>query len=116
MKGIAFALLVLFPSSVSAFIVEDGKAHGDVTAAMKAAGYPEAGLEIGGGVGRRVLMWTVEEGVLVVGYSSETGVVSGVSFWIMDERPKKHRMTVTYSVKRFDTTTGEMVIITKKPK
>lgn len=115
MKAIAIAILMSFPSSALAFVVEDGADIKKVSAEMKAAKYSETGLQVVSakkGVG--LMFWNVDEGMLIVGYSERTGIVDSVSFKIPDYRPKLYQRDVSFSVKRFDTTTGELLIQTKQ--
>ena len=87
------------------------------TSAMKEAGYSSTGLDMGSADrDTQLAFWSVEEGVLIVGYSLKTKKVIGVSYWLSDERPKATRKTFDMEVKSFDTETGVMTVQTKQPK
>jgi hypothetical protein len=58
--------------------------------------------------------WSVDKGVLMIAYSTRTGLVSNLSFVLMDERPKAERSHFEFSAVSFDTETGRLVLSTKK--
>lgn len=91
----------------------------DITRAQKAlaAGkYPKSGLDMITSAPNMALdFWTVDEGVLIISYSTTTGLISSLAFTLMDERPKSTRKVFHFSALSFDTATGALVLKTKMP-
>jgi hypothetical protein len=59
-------------------------------------------------VPNEVGMWKVGDGILVVEHTMGAGIITGMSYVIRDAKGK---VAVTFKVKEFDPSTGEMVII-----
>lgn len=49
-------------------------------------------------------------------YSPATGLITSLSFTVMDERPKSTRKEFYFPADSFDTATGKLVLSTKKPR
>jgi len=102
--------------SVAAEVITNGLPITDVIKTMKKSGYTETGLAMmarpGSGLGLR--SWGVGEGVLIVNYSTASQKISGMTFWLADDRPKATRQTFEFDVASFDTQSGVMTIRTKK--
>ncbi len=115
-KFLFLALLALWQTVSASLgaVVSEGVAFEDVNKAMSEAGYIESGLDMGSTDPKnRLAFWSVDDGVLIVIYSSETKKVISVSYWLSDERPKATRQTFEMAVKSFDTDSGVMTIQTK---
>lgn len=98
-------------------VVEGGVEFDKVSEAMTEAGYIETGLDMEPRDQKsKLAFWAVDEGVLIVIYSTETKKVIGVIYWLSDERDKATRQTFEMKVKSFDTDSGVMVVQTKLPK
>jgi hypothetical protein len=112
-----FALLAtLVCASSSAEVITNGLAVSDARKAMVAAGYKQTGLDM---IARNhpkedLQFWGVDQGVLIVAYSTASQRIVGLTFFLCDERPKATRKTFDLEVASFDTTTGVMAIKMKK--
>jgi hypothetical protein len=112
-----FALLAtVLCASSSAEVITNGVAISDAHKAMIAAGYKQTGLDM---IARNHLkeelqFWDVDQGVLIVAYSTVSKRIVGLTFFLSDERPKATRKTFDLEVGSFDTTTGVMTIKMKK--
>lgn len=112
-----FALLAtLLCSCSSAEVITNGLAISDARKAMAAAGYKQTGLEM---IARNhpkeeLQFWDVDQGVLIVAYSTVSQRIVGLTFFLCDERPKSKRKTFDLEVASFDTTSGVMTIKMKK--
>lgn len=111
----AFVCLVACLSA-SAEVLTNGLPVTAAISAMKKAGYSETGLDMmpTPGSWRHLRFWSVDQGVLIVGYSKASQKVSEMTFWLADERPKAFRQTFELDVASFDSSTGTMTIRTKK--
>jgi hypothetical protein len=83
---------------------------------MQKAGYAKTGLDMAPrpGSGEDLQFWAVAQGVLIVSYSKASQKITGMNFWLADERPKASRRTFELNVTSFDTSSGAMTIRTKK--
>ncbi len=112
-----FALLaILLRASSSAEVITNGLAISDARKGMVAAGYKQTGLDM---IARNHPMedlqfWGVDQGVLIVAYSTASQRIVGLTFSLCDERPKATRKSFDLEVASFHTTTGVMTIKMKK--
>lgn len=114
------AIIIAFSvsSSISrGALVKEGSDIDTVNRAMEEAGYSTTALQMGtSDPSHRLAFWSVDEGVLVVGYSNESKRVTSVSFYLSDERPRGTRKTFDLNVTSFDSDSGAMVVQTTLPK
>lgn len=61
--------------------------------------------------GTDLKMWQVGDGVLIAVHSDETKKILHLSYSMSDERPKSTRKTFNMSVKSFNPTSGEMLVV-----
>jgi|GEM_PF-2431650 len=119
MRSLFLPLLVLWMTvnvSLGVMVSEDSEIE-EVNKAMTAAGYSESGLDMAPADPKHdMAFWAVDGGVLIVLYSTETKKVTGVTYWLCDERPKGTRKTFEMTVKCFDTDSGLMIVQTKARK
>jgi len=96
-------LLTCLP--VAAEVITNGLPIADVIKAMKKGGYTETGLDMTtrSGSGLSLLFWGVGEGVLIASYSTASQKISGMTFWLADDRPKATRHAFDLDVASFDT-------------
>ena len=108
--------LLLLASPLHALELKAGVSIDEANKAMKAAGYRETGLSMESSLDNHDLaFWGVDDGVLIVTYSIKTKKIHHLSYYWCDERPKAFRKTKSLSVTRFDTETGAMLALTKRP-
>jgi hypothetical protein len=118
MKNLLIALsIVATLAQASAEVITKGFKFADAEKALTKAKYTKTGLDMETtGDNSALDFWTVDEGVLIILYSTTTGLVESISFMVMDERPKATRKIFDFSVASFDTETGTLTLNTKKPK
>jgi hypothetical protein len=103
-------------TQASGDVIATGFKFADAQKALAKAKYSKAGLDMVTNRPNSALgFWAVDEGVLIISYSTATGLVESISFTVMDERPKATRKTFDFSVASFDTETGALILKTKKP-
>jgi hypothetical protein len=80
----------------SAEVLKEGLPITSANGAMKVAGYTTTGLDMQPerGSGATLQFWKVDSGVLVAAYSTTTGEIIDLMFWLPDETPKVHPDTV----------------------
>jgi hypothetical protein len=118
MKLLLIALtMVASLSEAGADVITKGTKFAEAQKAFAKANYAETGLDMEPRTRDRSLgFWAVDEGVLIVSYSTTSGLIESISFTVMDERPKATRKAFWFSVVSFDTETGALLLSTKKPK
>lgn len=113
---ITLAALVMMTAQAAAELITTGTALAQAQKALAAAKHTKSGLDMGVTPSDMALdFWTVDQGVLVITYSSATGLIAALSFTVMDERPKSTRKEFFFPADSFDTATGKLVLSTKKP-
>ena len=91
--------------------IAPGQDIGVLTNALIKAGYKETGLEMMTfSKDRQLSFWSVGEGVLILTYATKDGNVTGMTYYLSDERPKANRKTFELEVAEFSLTTKEMKI------
>ncbi len=109
----AFATML---TQAAAELITAGTTLAEARKALAAAGHTKNGLDMGITPSDLALdFWTVDEGILVIAYSPATGLIAGLSFTVMDERPKSTRKEFNFSAVSFDTATGTLVLTTRRP-
>jgi len=107
----------LFSASASAAVITKEMTISEAYKAMKAAGWIETGLDmLAPLVNESLQSWSVDQGVLILRYSTTSNQIVSLSFHVSDERPKATRKTFDFEVTSFDTTSGLLTIKTAKGK
>lgn len=102
---------LLVSASASAEVVTNGLSIGVARRVMEAAGYKQTGLDmLPNSPNEGLQCWCVGQGVLIIGYSTTSKVVTGMGFSLCDERPKALRKTFDFEVTSFDAHRGLMTI------
>lgn len=111
-------------------LIKEGTDLEAASKAMEAAGYDRGGLSIAhidtigeflGLPGKNedergnLKMWLVDQGVLSISYTISTGSITGLTFYLCDERVKSERKVFRLHVASFDSVSGKMEIQTEKP-
>lgn len=115
--NVVLLVVLQFVSVASAGEIRVGAGIDAVMEAMRQARYTRTQLEmlVTRESNSNIVMWSVDRGALIVVYSTETRIVSGLSFFVCDDRPKAMRMEWDFTVRAFDPETGIMTIATKSP-
>lgn len=114
--ALVFTVLMMFANSGYGELLAKGTALADARKALEAGKYTKNGLDMVTTDPDLALdFWAVDEGVLILVYSKKSGLVVGLSFTLMDERPKAFRKEFDFLAESFDTTSGKLVLSTKKP-
>jgi len=102
--------------SASAEVLTNGLPMTTASTAMQKAGYVKTGLDMlpRPGSGEELRFWGVGPGVLIVRCSRSSQKITGMTFWLADEHSKALRRTFELDVMSFDTSSGALVIRTKK--
>jgi hypothetical protein len=80
--------------------------------AMTGAGYEETMLAMEARDQTHDLkMWKVGEGVLICTFTKADKIITQVSYFLCDERPKSARKEFVFSVKQFDPQSGVLEIL-----
>ena len=107
--------VLLSSSPAFAQVVTNGQPITIARKALEAAGYRQTGLDmLPNKPSEDLQCWSVGQGVLIIGYSKTSEAITGLGFFLSDERPKAFRKTFDFEVSSFDTATGLMVIRTER--
>ncbi|MBL9145225.1 MAG: hypothetical protein JNM99_16220 [Verrucomicrobiaceae bacterium] len=114
---ITLVALVTMTAQVAAELITTGTALARAQMALAEARHTKSGLEMSVMPSDMALdFWTVGDGILIIVYSPATGLITSLSFTVMDERPKSTRKEFYFPADSFDTATGKLVLSTKKPR
>lgn len=113
---IALLLAAALPQA-TAEVITKGYKIADAEKALTKAKFTKTGLEVRPARADCSLdFWEVDEGVLIISYSTATGIIEGMAFTITDERPKSSRKEYDFAVVSFDTEAGTLVLKIKDHK
>jgi hypothetical protein len=113
---LTLAVLMSLASPGHADLIAKGTAIAEARTSLMARKHTQTGLDMATTAPDTALdFWDVDQGVLILSYSTKSGLISGLSYTLMDERPKAFRKEFDFAAESFDTITGSLVLSTKKP-
>ncbi len=115
MKSLLILGFLWLVSSAYADIITNGLSITAARKAMESAGYKWTRLEmLPTDFKNNLQFWRVDQGVLIMVYSTNSTAIIDIEFFLSDERPKAFRKTFDFDVTSFDSHTGLMTIRTRK--
>ncbi len=111
-----FVIVSLGISSLaSALILKNEVPVEAANLAMKKSGHTETVLEMATLEKNQSLrFWNLDQGVLIARYSTDSGKILALSFYLCDERAKAERQNFNFEVISFDTENGNLILKTAK--
>jgi len=115
MKYILTILCFILATSVYAKEYKVGNNIDELTRVMEDAKYGDGSFLLAWAFppGKRARMWAVGQGSVIATYTEADKIITHMTFYHSDERPKLLRKTFMYEITSFDPDTGKMVIQTK---